>query len=452
MRPTHRLFWFACGWALMGFAAALSMWLPKEIMPTDWDAVAWQHQIERIWQISGATLAFLLIFDTVALLRMVPPSVLRQHSESLALGVWSDVELRLLHRYRRAVRLEVFDHHPPHCEAEHAHQKGLLIPRQGTEFRYRVRAKERGNHHFGSTDLLLHSPLGFWQRRLLVGEPSSVKVFPNFAAVSNYAMMSMEQQSAQLGIRLQQRRGEGMEFQQLREFRQGDSLRQIDWNATARQRKLISKEYQDEKDQQILFLIDCGRRMRSKDGDHSHLDHALNAMLLMSYAALKQGDAVGLMSFGGDERWLKPVKGVANLSKILNCVYDISPSTRASDYNSAIRSIMTRHNKRALVVVLSNIRDENADDLKPALSLLQKKHLVMVANLEEPELHDLLDKPINGFQDALRYTGTKLYMERRHAITKEFNHSGLHTVNSTPKMMPVALINKYFEVKREGLL
>ncbi|RLU01527.1 DUF58 domain-containing protein [Ketobacter sp.] len=447
MRPTQRLFWFALGWTLLGLLAALNNWLPA-----GWSQPEWQPQLSKVWQISTATLLFLLLFDVVAVRRMAAPTVRRSHSESLALGVWSVVELELLHRYRRPVSIEVHDHYPGDCEAEHALQNGRLQPRQGTAFRYRVRAKQRGNHDFGLTDLLLPSPMGFWQRRLLVGTPSRVKVYPNFAAVSNYAMMSMEQQSSQLGIRLQQRRGEGMEFQQLREFRQGDSLRQIDWNASARLRKLISKEYQDEKDQQILFLVDCGRRMRSKDGDHSHLDHALNAMLLMSYAALKQGDAVGLLSFGGDDRWLKPVKGVANLSKILNCVYDVDASTRASDYNTAIRALMTRHQKRALVVLLSNIRDENVDDLKPALSLLRKKHLVMVANLEEPELHELLEQPIHQFQDALRYAGTKLYLERRQAVTRAFNHSGIHTVNSTPQMMPVALINKYFEVKREGLL
>lgn len=447
MKPTKRLLWFALGWTLLGLAAALNNWLPS-----GWSHPEWQEQIEKFWQITTATLGILILFDGIAMRRMAPPTVRRSHSESLALGVWSQVELQILHRYRRNVNIEVFDHYPGDCDAEFAHQAGQLQARRGTEFTYRVRAKQRGNHHFGLTDLLLLSPMGFWQRRLQVGEASEVKVFPNFAAVSNYAMMSMEQQSSQLGIRLQQRRGEGMEFQQLREFRQGDSLRQIDWNASARLRKLISKEYQDEKDQQILFLIDCGRRMRSKDGDHSHLDHALNAMLLMSYAALKQGDAVGLLSFGGDDRWLKPVKGVANLSRILNCVYDVDASTRASDYNTAIRALMTRHSKRALVVLLSNIRDENVDDLKPALSLLRKKHLVMVANLEEPELHDLLEKPIHQFQDALRYTGTKLYMERRQAVTRSFNHSGIHTVNSTPQMMPVALINKYFEVKREGLL
>src|SRR5690606_39196186 len=205
----------------------------------------------------------------------------------------------------------------------------------------------------------LTSQLGLWQRRMFCGESTTLKVYPNYAAVSQYAMLAMEQQSGQLGIRKQQRRGEGMDFHQLREFRQGDSLRQIDWNATARQRKLISKEYQDEKDQQILFLVDCGRRMRSHDGELSHLDHALNALLLMSYAALKQGDAVGMMSFGGEERWLKPVKGVANISRLLNLSYDLQASTRASDYSTAVRHLLTHHNKRALIVVLTDIQDEN---------------------------------------------------------------------------------------------
>lgn len=447
MRPTPRLLWWLLAWTGLGLLLALNQWLPA-----GWSLPEWQPQLTQLWRVTTTALLILALFDILALRRLPLPQLQRIHNDALALGVWTPVQLQIRHQLRRPQPVVVFDHYPPRCQARHSCQQVTLQPGQGLELGYEVKALVRGNHRFGGTDLLLQSPLGLWQRRVIPGSPSTIKVFPNFAAVANYAMMSMEQQASQLGIRLQQRRGEGMEFQQLREFRQGDSLRQIDWNATARQRKLISKEYQDERDQQILFLVDCGRRMRSKDGPHSHLDHALNAMLLMSYAALKQGDAVGLMCFGGADRWLQPIKGVANLSRILNCVYDMDATTRASDYHAAIRQLMSRHSKRALVVLLSNIRDENVEELKPALKLLQKKHLVMIANLEEPELQQVLTQPVHQFRDALQYAGSKQYLDRRQRVTRGFNREGLHTVNATPQMMPVALINQYFEIKREGLL
>ena len=448
MRPTTRTLWLLAGWSLFGLLPALNgHWLPKYLMQPDW-----QPQLVLLWQAASSLVLFLLLLDALSLRNTGNIQVERRHSDNLALGVWSPVTLRLLHDFQRPVPMQLFDHYPAGGEADTPHQTARLQPGQGCEFHYKVRLQHRGNHAFGKVDMLLTSLMGFWQRRLAVGHTSSVRVYPNFAAVAQYAMLAMDQQSTQLGIRLQQRRGEGMEFHQLREFRQGDSLRQIDWNATARQRKLISKQYQDEKDQQILFLVDCGRRMRSQDGDNSHLDHALNAMLLMSYAALKQGDAVGMLSFGGAERWLKPVKGIANISKILNTAYDLEASTRASDYTTAVRSLLSRHTKRALIVVLSNVSDGNTDDLLPALRLLQRKHLVLLANLEEPALYRVMQEPVQNFQAALRYSGTVAYLEQRHQATRQFNRNGVITVNSTPAQMPVALVNQYFEIKREGLL
>lgn len=447
MRPTSRMLWLAALWTVIGLLPAFNNWLPRSVAQPDW-----QPLLINTWEIATAALLILLLLDALSLRRLPQFSVQRQHSDNLALGVWSPVSIRIRHDFSRAVPIELFDHIPTQAEADYPQQKATLLPGQGIEFHYRLRVLQRGNHHFGPVDLLLASLMGFWQRRCFVGEPTSVRVFPNYAAVAQYAMLAMEQQSAQLGIRKQQRRGEGMEFHQLREFRQGDSLRQIDWNATARQRKLISKEYQDEKDQQILFLVDSGRRMRSQDGELSHLDHALNAMLLMSYAALKQGDAVGLLSFGGEERWLKPVKGIANISRLLNISYDLEASTRASDYSTAVRHLLGRHNKRSLIVLLTDIQDENTDDLLPALRLLQRKHLVLLANLEEPALETVLHTPVQQFNDALRYAGTVSWLEQRRQITGQFNRQGVFTLNCTPQQLPVQLVNRYFEIKREGLL
>ncbi len=150
-----------------------------------------------------------------------------------------------------------------------------------------------------------------WTAQHFLKENSVVRVFPDFARVQSGQLQASEHWLSQLGVQQQQRRGSGLEFHQLREFRTDDSLKQIDWKATARKRTPIAREYQDERDQQIIFLLDCGRSMRSQDGTLSHLDHALNACLLLAYNALRQGDAVGLQTFAGHQRIIAARKGAS---------------------------------------------------------------------------------------------------------------------------------------------
>lgn len=138
--------------------------------------------------------------------------------------------------------------------------------------------------------MLRGSPWRLWVKRQLARVPGSVRIYPNFASIAGFTLHALENRIQLMGIRRRQRRGEGLEFRQLRDYQQGDMLRQIDWKATSRRGKPISREYQEERDQQVLFLLDCGRRMRALDGETAHFDHCLNALLLVAYVALRQGD------------------------------------------------------------------------------------------------------------------------------------------------------------------
>ena len=243
------------------------------------------------------------------------------------------------------------------------------------------------------------------------------------------------------------RRGEGSEFHQLREFREGDSLRQVDWRATARHGKLISKEYQDERDQNIVLLLDCGRRMRTQDDDLSHFDHALNAMLLLTYVALRQGDAVGVATFSGQQRWVKPVRGAGMLNTILNNVYDLEPGTDAPDYSNAAVELLARQRKRALVVVLTNIRDEDSDDLLPALKLLQGRHTVLLASLREQAIDDVLREDIKDFSQALTLAATYQYLDERGSAISWLINNGINCLDVAPGDLSVQLVNYYLSLK-----
>jgi len=185
-------------------------------------------------------------------------SIRRILPNTLSLHAWAEVHLEFEHQFTRARSIKVFDDHPIGAQStglpiEIRLERGLT-----SRASYRLRPMTRGDAHFHSAHVHSYSPLGLWKVASRSGGETAVRVYPNFAAVSRYSLIATDHHTAQVGIKLRPRRGEGLEFHQLREYRLGDSMRQVDWKATARKNQLISKEYQDERDQQILFLVDCG--------------------------------------------------------------------------------------------------------------------------------------------------------------------------------------------------
>jgi uncharacterized protein (DUF58 family) len=296
----------------------------------------------------------------------------------------------------------------------------------------------------------LASPLGLWWSGFRAGSAQALKVYPNFAPVKKYARLASGHRLEQLGIHHRRRRGEGSEFHQLREFRDGDSLRQLDWKATARMRRLISRDYQDEQDQQVVCLLDCGRRMRALDGDLSHFDHTLAALLLLAEVTQREGDAFGLLTFAGPERWLPPRKTRGALDRLTAAVHDLHPGLQATDYLAAAQAALTRVKKRSLVVLITNLRDEDDETLGPALRLLRRRHRVILASLREPELDQALQAPVLGFEQALRAGAIEAYQEQRRQALTRLDPGGALALDIPPRELAVALVNRYLAVKRSG--
>jgi uncharacterized protein (DUF58 family) len=329
----------------------------------------------------------------------------------------------------------------------------VRVPARGwVEVRYRVRPISRGNLVFGRIEARIESRGGLWQVRRFLGEETATRVYPNFAVLTKFALLATDHRLSQIGVRQQRRRGSGLDFEQLREYREGDSPRSIDWKATARTRKLIAREYQDERDQQVVLLIDCGRRMAAQDGELAHFDHVLNAALLLAYAGLRQGDAVGFLTMSGPSRWFAPRKSAATINLILNRVYDLAPTLQTTDYYNAALELMQRMRKRALVVLLSNLRDEDDDTLQPALRLLQSRHLVLFASLRETILSRALTARIDSFDRALTHAATAEYLQRRDLAFRRLERSGAVCLDVEPAELPIALVNRYIDIKRSGRL
>ncbi len=434
MSPDRRLLALCGAWLALALAAAFA--------PT----------LLAAWYVSGAALALVALADLLAVRRAGPFEASRHVAAALAVGVLERVTLSIANRGARAARLSVFDLHPGGFEARGLPREVTLAPSEHASFAYELRALGRGKHRFGKVELIARSPLGLWRRRIGAGREHELRVFPNFRAVTRYELLAAANRTGELGIRRRPRRGEGLEFHQLREYREGDSLRQIDWKATARLSRAVSREYEEERDQQIVFLLDCGRKMHARDAELSHFDHALDAVLLLAHVALRQGDAVGLSTFSGERRFLAPRKGTQQLRLVMNTVYDLESSTRASDYLAAAESLAAALHKRALVVVVSNLRDEDHQDLLAAARLLGRRHLVLVASMKERALAQALDEPVRDLDSALTNAATHQYVFARRRAHERLRKAGVLALDAEPHQLAIALVNGYLDVKRAGVL
>ncbi|MGH8330473.1 MAG: DUF58 domain-containing protein [Pseudomonas fluorescens] len=424
---------------VLGTLRALNIAVPLSLLSINW----------------GLLLALLTLatLDAIRLKHLPSPRVQRQMPGSLALGRWGEVRLQVEHDFAQPLNTQIFDHVPDGLDFENLPLSVELEPGQHSQIGYRLRPLKRGHFTFEHCEISLPSPMGLWSDKRLLNVVDNTRVYPDFARLYGGQLLAVDNWLSQLGVRQRQRRGLGLEFHQLREFREGDSLRQIDWKATARQRTPIAREYQDERDQQIIFMLDCGRRMRSQDGELAHFDHALNACLLLSYIALRQGDAVGLSTFASDRpHYLAPVKGTGQLKVLLNTVYDLNSTQRPADYQAAANQLLARQKRRALVVLVTNLRDEDDEELLTAVKRLSKQHRVLVASLREDLLDTLRHTPVHTLSEALAYCGTVDYLNERAELHERLSAHGVPVLDARPSELGAELVTRYLGWKKAGMM
>lgn len=419
------------------------------------------HVIQASAVALGVGLAWVVadLWLTLDAWHQAPLTTQRALPDALALGVPRVLHLTLVNEGPQAWALTLFDEVDPRLGFEGLPQQVHSPAGKRVELRYTVTPHQRGPVQLGATHLRLRSRGGSFELLRTLGAGQRLHVYPNFAAVARYAWLAGDRRLAQIGIKSYPQRGMGTDFKQLADYKQGDPVRHIDWKATLRYGKPIVREFQDERDQCVMFLLDCGRRMRADEGvasaDGSHFDQALNALMLLSYVALKEGDEVGAITFGhaaGQQRRFAPRKGGATLNALMARLYDIEPGTTHSDYLLAAQDLLRAQHKRALVIVITNFRDEDAAELTPALKLLRTRHLVLVASLRERVLRELGEQPIVDEQRALEVAGAHLFSQSRSdAFRRVTGHDAL-SVDVEPDALAVALVNRYHAVKRSRLL
>lgn len=432
MRPTLLTLRLIAAWTVLGLAA--SIW----------------PQLRLAWGITGLVLGFLATADFFSLPNKRRISVERTLPGRFALGVSSPVTLTLRHSLQRPLKVTVHDGLPDVALADGLPWSGQLPPGEHTDLIYNAHFTKRGQHVFSPAHVLVGSLLGFWRRLYRPGASSETRCYPNYEPVVRFALLATANREEQMGIVKRKRTGATLDFHQLREYQDGDVLSRVDWKATSRRQSLVSRDYEEQKNQSVILVPDCGRRMRAQDGELTQFDHCLNAMLLIAYIALRQGDEVGVTGFGGAQRWLKPVKGAPAMPKLLNHLYDYETTTEPSDFIEAAERVMSLQKRRALIILLTNLRTEDTSHLTKAVQLLQKRHLVLAATLREAEMEARIDKPIANLHDAVAYGALCHYNEQRAHLLNQLQANRIVTVDETAQNLPVALANRYLDLKASG--
>ena len=432
VKPTSRMVWIAIVWLCV---AILGAFYPA---------------VESIWPWFLGVWASLACLDLFVLLWAKRPEVERRLPGRMAVGVEENVELLIRNHRPLVYQVELFDGIPEESKCEDFPRK-IKLPAKGFhKITYGVTVPERGEAVFGKSFLELRTGLELWSRQHIVGEEQSVRVYPNYEPVIQLALLAMESQPQPMGIIQKNRAGLSKDFHQLRDYQYGDNLSQIDWKASSKRLSLISRDYHELRDQTVILAIDCGKRMRAMDGETAQFDHCLNAVLLLAYVALRQGDSVGVMSFGQEERWLPPVKGTQSMTTILNHLYDYQATTSPSDYSEAVEQLMRRQARRALVIMLTNVRGEDGLELVRPLRMMRKRHVVLLSSLREKAIMERLDTTAETMKDALGVARAQQYLHDRRAVLEELQSYGISTLETTARELPVALANRYL-VDRESL-
>src|SRR5688572_10896696 len=383
----------------------------------------------------------------------------RRLPSAFAIGVRQLVHLQFENTGKRVLQFEVFDHCDTGLNFVGLPAQIRTQPGKCVDIAYEVTPTRRGEINFATADIRIRSRLGFCEVLERAGDSEARRSYPDFAQVARYAWLAGDRRLQEIGIKTYQQRGEGTDFKQLAEYRYGDPVRHIDWKATMRQHKPILREFQDERDQCVMLLIDCGRRMRAYDIEagvrSGHFDHVLNAVMLLSYVALRQGDAVGALTFGtppGDERLFAPRKGAHALNALMGELYSVQPSPTHSDYVSVAQDLLRRQRKRSLVIVITNFRDEDSSELAQAMKLLRSRHLVMLASLRESVVGDLIAGPLHPPEAALDVGSAHLYEQSRRDAFNRLAARDALMVDAEPARLGIELVNRYQAVKRAGMI
>lgn len=379
----------------------------------------------------------------------------REFVGRLAVNAPSDVKINIINESRKPLTLILKDEYPPGVKLSGPREAKLRIDAQSTAtVLYGITPPRRGRFVFDRIAVRYLSRFGLVWCQTKVGEPAMVKVYPNMRRAREAELKAIGARSLVASHRRSSWRGEGREFESLRDYVRGDEIRHLSWTATARRGKLTTRQYQIERDQTILIALDAGRLMTARIENESKLDSAVHAALALLSAAARGGDNAGLVVFGRRvKKYLPPKRGKDHMDAALEALYDVEPEMIEPSYPRAFEYIAANAKRRALVVILTDLVDEEGSrELLTSLRLLRPRHLPLVVTIADRDLKAaVLHAPQNTTDLFTQSVAEEIIHQREAALRKVETQGGLALDVTTATLAPM-LLETYLRVKERGLL
>lgn len=378
--------------------------------------------------------------------------IVRECKPLQAVGRPFQVSLRVTNVGRRGLMMRLTDD-PPEDRSTELPFAFELPTGSEWEGEYEAVVNRRGHHQFGPVAVRWRSTLGLWERQKSVIVPTEFRVYPDFKQMRHHGLQARLSER-RVPVRSARRLGGENEFERLRHYVPGDPYRHIDWKATARRQRIISREFGQERNQNVIFLLDAGRMMSVANDGLSAFDHALNAALMMSHTALRHGDRVGLLVYDSQVRvWLPPGGGTRSIQRLIRGTYDVFPSLEESDHPGAFRFLAQRVRQRSLVVCMTAVIDEPNARLSTSLVAgLKSRHLPLCVWIRDESLYGLLDGEATHLDDKYARCAAADVIAWREQALDDLRQKGALVVDCPPTDLSGSLLARYLEIKARRLL
>ncbi len=422
------LVWIAPAWREPRFLYAMAVWDVVALGLWAWDlnrlAKPQQIEVRRIW------------------------------SESLGLAKRMQVAIELKNFSSGEISAKVTDETPESFGRDLANVE-IVAPGRGARLAaYPIEPQSRGDARFGNVWLRYQSRVGLAERWACARLPQTVRVYPNIEEAQRMRIYLIRSRQIELEKRLKRQRGHGREFESLRDYRDGDELRDICWSVTARRGKLITKVHQIERSQTIWLVLDAGRLLRARVDRLTKLDYTISAALSLAQVAFYSGDRVALLAYGRKpQQRVGPGRGVPHLRVLMESMAQIRAESFEADHLLAAESLLSQQGRRSLIVWLTDLAETAATpEVIECAAKMAQRHLVLLGIIGQPELRQVVAAEPETANAMYRYTAALEVVQRRELLLRRLRQQGALTLEVDASRMSTALVNRYLEVKERSLL
>lgn len=420
-------------------------------------SLAWAWPELRWYTACYDATLLLLAFVDARLSRELPEgiAVSRELAGRFHIGAETEVQVRVANHTPREIHLRLKDEHPPELLLSSPREAALKVEAQATvTLVYGLTPPRRGRYQFGHVAVRYLSRLRLVWCATRAGEAVWIKVYPNLRRAREAELKALGARSLVAAHRRSAWRGEGRDFESLREYVPGDELRHVSWSATARRGKLTTQQYQIERDQTILIALDAGRLMTARIETESKFDSGIHAALALMSAAARGGDNAGIVVFGRRVRsYVPPARGHEQLDAVLEALHGIEPEMIEPSYTRAFEYIAANCKRRALVVILTDLVDEEGSrELLTSLKLLRPRHLPLVATIGDRDLAAAVRDTPESIRDLFTQSVAEEIMFQREAALRMVERLGGLALDVTAATLAPTLLETYIRVKERGLL